>query len=744
MIKNLVLFFVSLILLLSVKQISYAQIAVNNDGSLPNSSAMLDVQSTSQGLLLPRLSSAQRDAIQNPADGLMIFNTDTKILETFGGNTWEDLNGEKTSGVICGVSTVDFGGISYGTVKYNDRCWLDRNLGATQVATTFDDSLGFGYYYQWGRAGDGHQHPANGTTSTIATTPSPGHSLFILPSTSPNDWQDPQYVDLWGLHEYMNTPCPEGWKVPTLIEWNEAVSAWTNSTDAFNSLLKLPAGGHRSYVDGSFVTSSGAYWTSSTTGSGSKMIFFDNTSISFLNKYRSWGFPVRCIEAVPNEPFSFLSRAYGGADNDRAWALDQTNDGDFVIAGMTESYGAGSDDFLLLKMDSIGNIDFGKAYDESGASDACYSIKVTNDNGFILTGGSGNDVYNLKLDAQGNIDWEQRTSYGGNEKNTDVIQDSDGGYVFVGYTDGFGAGESDNLVTKRDASGNNVWGWAIGNTGNEYGYGIVKDTDGGYAICGASNSSGAGGYDLQFRKLDAGGSSLWGWNMGGTDNDYGRDLTLSHDSGYVIVGYTNSFGAGGADLYIRKVNADETAGWGSVLGGADEDFGFSIVLTADHGFAIAGQTKSFGAGSGDVWFVKLDSIGNFEWSWAFGGVDHESGESVILGDDGCYYVAGYTRSYGVGGGTDDALFVKFAPDGSACLGYFVGLPDVSSNMTFATDDQFTATPINKLSFQRIRGNEKLTRMKSKRVPNPADGNRDILTTTITNITPTTTTICEEE
>jgi len=90
------------------------------------------------------------------------------------------------------------------------------------------------------------------------------------------------------------------------------------------------------------------------------------------------------------------------------------------------------------------------------------------------------------------------------------------------------------------------------------------------------------------------------------------------------------------------------------------------------------------------------------------------------------------------------LFVKFAPDGSACLGYFVGLPDVSSNMTFATDDQFTATPINKLSFQRIRGNEKLTRMKSKRSPNPADGNRNILTTTITNITPTTTTICEEE
>lgn len=738
--KEIKLFLI--LLLLFIVQSSQSQIAVNTDGSLADSSSILDVKSTSQGLLLPRLSSAQRDAIPNPAIGLMIFNTDTKIIEAFGGNTWTDLNGEKTSRVICGLSTVDFGSITYNTVMHNGRCWLDRNLGATQVANAMDDSLSFGYYFQWGRAGDGHQHPANSTTSTIATTPSPGHSLFILPSAAPNDWQDPQYVDLWGLHEYINTPCPEGWRVPNLIEWNEAVSDWANSTDAFNSPLKLPAGGHRSIVDGSFVTSSGAYWTSSTSGFGSKMIFFDNTTINFLNKFRARGFPVRCIEAVPNEPFSFLSRAYGGAENDMAYSLDQANDGSFVIAGMTESYGDTSYDFLLLKTDSIGIIDFGKTYDETGSFDVCHSIKVTSDNGFILTGGAGNDVYTLKLDAQGNIDWEQRTGYGGFERNRDVIQDSDGGFVFVGNTDGAGAGENDNLVTKRDATGNIVWGWAIGDTENEYGYGIVKDTDGGYAICGASNSSGTGGYDLQFRKLDANGNSQWGWNMGGTEDDYGMDITLSHDSGYVIAGYTNSFGAGSRDLYIRKVNKDGSPGWGSVLGGVGEDYGNSVVLTEDHGFAITGQTKSFGGGGADVWLVKLDSAGSFEWSWAFGGAGHESGESVIVGDDGCFYVAGYTLSFG--GGETDALFVKFAPDGSACLGYFVGLPDVSSNMTFANDDQFTAAPINKLSFQRIRGNEKPCKMKNTAAPIPADGSRDILTTTITDITPTTTTICEEE
>ncbi|RLD37259.1 MAG: hypothetical protein DRI89_15345 [Bacteroidetes bacterium] len=742
--KRIVLYFISVIVLCSIPRISYSQIAINSDGIKPDSSAMLDVQSATQGLLLPRLTTDQRDAIQQPADGLMIFNTDTKILEAFSGNTWTDLNRKKTSAIICGVSTIDFGGITYNTVMHNGRCWLDRNIGATQVATAINDSQGFGYYFQWGRADDGHQHPANGTTSTVANTSTPGHSSFILPSSPPYDWQDPQHVDLWGIHEYKNNPCPEGWKVPNIIEWNEAFSTWNNSTDAFDSPLKLPEGGHRSYIDGSFATNSAAYWTSSTNGSGSKMVFFDNASVGNYKKYRARGFPIRCIETVANEPFSFLSRAYGGTDDDRAFSLDQASDGSFVLAGMTASYGAGSNDFLLLKVDATGNLDFGKSYDEAAANNDCYSAKLTSDNGYILTGGTGTDVYNLKLDAQGNIDWEERTSYGGYEKNRDVIQDMDGGFVFVGYTDGFGLGGSDNLVTKRDASGNNVWGYAIGNTGNEYGYGIIKDTDGGYAICGASNSSGVGGYDLQFQKLDAGGNSLWGWYMGGTENDYGRDITLSHDSGYVIAGYTYSFGSGGADLYIRKVNKDGSTGWGSVLGGADEDFGFSIVLAEDHGFAIVGQTKSFGAGEGDVWLVKLDSTGNFEWSWAFGGTDHESGESVILGDDGCYYVAGYTRTFGGGGGTDDALFVKFAPDGSACLGYFVGLPDVSSNMTFAKDDQFTATPISKLSFQRARGKGKSTKMKNRRLPNPSGGSRGILTTTVTDITPTTTTICEEE
>jgi len=472
------------------------------------------------------------------------------------------------------------------------------------------------------------------------------------------------------------------------------------------------------------------------------MFYLDDASTENFHKYRAWGFSIRCIEAVDGESSLLFSRTYGGIDNERAWALDQASDGGFVIAGMTESYGAGYDDVLLLKLDTIGNLEMGKAYD-AASGEECYSVKVTTDNGYILTGESGNDVYNLRLDSFGNVVWDEKTAYGGYEQNRDVIQDQDGGFVFAGYTDGFGAGGYDILVTKRDAAGGNVWGWGIGNTGDDYGHAIIKDTDGGYATAGYSNSNSNGGYDVLFQKLDAGGNWQSGWSMGGTENDYSRDLSLSHDSGYVMVGYTYSYGAGGADFYIRQIDADGVPGWGSVMGGAEEDFAFSVALTEDNGFAIAGQTRSFGAGSGDVWFVKLDSNGNFEWSWVFGGPDHESGESIIIGEDGCYYIAGYTRSYGVGGGTDDALLVKFAPDGGTCLGYYTGLPADSDNISFKSDDSFIATPINEVFFQRISGDEKPAKMKIMRIPAPENANRDVFTT-ITPITPTITTICEDE
>ncbi len=145
-----------------------------------------------------------------------------------------------------------------------------------------------------------------------------------------------------------------------------------------------------------------------------------------------------------------------------------------------------------------------------------------------------------------------------------------------------------------------------------------------------------------------------------------------------------------------------------------------------------------------MWFVKLDSTGNFEWSWAFGGPDHESGESVIIGDDGYYYVAGYTRSYSGSGSTDDALLIKFAPDGGTCLGYYVGLPVESAGMSFISDDGLNATQVNELYFERQTGNDSPARMKAVRIDEPAPEGRGTLTTNSTNVTPVISTICEDE
>jgi len=359
-------------------------VGVNTDGSEPNQAAMLDVKSTSQGLLFPRLSSAQRNAIQNPALGLIIYNTDTKALEMFTGGSWTNTNGESLSS--CGEQNFTIDGVYYGTVEYNGRCWLDRNLGALQVADVSNDSLSYGYYYQWGRATDGHQFANSSITTTIAGNSNPAHPYFIITQSAPYDWQGPQNPNLWDPYSnFANNPCPEGWKVPSTSEWLDAASGWNNFADALNSPLKLSGGGYRLYSDGSFVgaNSGGVYWTRIPNGSSSEVFVLDNSSMDYVSSNRAWGFSVRCTKAG-DEP-SLFAKAIGGESYDVGYALVQTSDGGFALAGKTQSWGAGSEDYLLMKLTSTGTVEWGKTYGFANA-DKCLAIKQTNNVGYILNG----------------------------------------------------------------------------------------------------------------------------------------------------------------------------------------------------------------------------------------------------------------------------------------------------------------------------------------------------------------------
>jgi uncharacterized protein (TIGR02145 family) len=190
--------------------------------------------------------------------------------------------------------------VTYGTVQSaNNKCWLDRNLGANRVATGSTDEEAYGHLFQWGRNDDGHQVRTSITTTTLSNSDVPGHAHFILSPNNPWDWRSPQNNDLWQGVNSTNNPCPEGFRLPTYAEWEAERESWTsnNAAGAFYSPLKLTVAGYRFNFDGalSYVNSYGYYWSSSVENVYAWLLFFRNGNAYMNDYYRAHGVSVRCI-----------------------------------------------------------------------------------------------------------------------------------------------------------------------------------------------------------------------------------------------------------------------------------------------------------------------------------------------------------------------------------------------------------------------------------------------------------------
>lgn len=192
--------------------------------------------------------------------------------------------------------------VTYGTVlSANNRCWLDRNLGASRVATTSTDSHAYGDLFQWGRGADGHQFRDSPTTRILSDGDQPGHGSFVLSSSATKlDWRKSSNTKLWQGAKGVNNPCPSGYRLPTRGDWRAERRSWTtnNATGAFASPLRLPVAGYRGGGSGSLigVESSGRYWTGSVSGSNSRNLGFNNSATSIRSNFRANGYSVRCIK----------------------------------------------------------------------------------------------------------------------------------------------------------------------------------------------------------------------------------------------------------------------------------------------------------------------------------------------------------------------------------------------------------------------------------------------------------------
>ncbi len=371
-------------------------------------------------------------------------------------------------------------------------------------------------------------------------------------------------------------------------------------------------------------------------------------------------FVVKCNKIV--EDSSRWQRTFGGSEDDWGNSITMTDDFGYVLTGKTFSYGAGNGDVWLIKTDSIGTKVFSKVF---GGNEEDWGnwIEKTNDNGFIIAGvtksyGNGSyDVYLIKTDGEGNKVFSK--TFGDVEEDLGycVKQTIDGGYIVVGGTKSFGSGSYDVYLVKTDANGNKIWQKTFGGSYEDWGYSVCQLNDGGYIISGFTSSFGSGMGDVWIIRTDSLGNKKWDKTFGDNQDDGGVDIKVTADNGFIIAGV---HGSNSGDVWIIKTDSLGNKQWDKKFGGSNQDGATSIDIINNE-YIVTGMTMSYGSGNGDLWLIKIDSNGNKIWDRTFGGGEQDGGTSVKKTDDGGFIITGMTKSYGEG--KSDVWLIKTDSEG---------------------------------------------------------------------------------
>ena len=359
-------------------------------------------------------------------------------------------------------------------------------------------------------------------------------------------------------------------------------------------------------------------------------------------------------EEVPDPEESYWILAIGGEGRDYAPSFYETEDG-YVVVGMTSSYGYGngggnrdgSHDFMAIKIDKQGNLLWGRVIGGPEDERGSYSVKPTLDGGFLLTGttksfGAGKtDLFIVKLDADGDLQWSKAIGGAGAEAGMTTLETRDG-YIALGDSDSFGAGEKDLLAVRLKTDGELIWAKTYGGTQADIASGIARVGEA-FVIGGTIWSFGAGEADAGLIKIDPRGNEIWAKTIGGNAGEgiNWDGVRVTSDGGFAFGDRTGSFGAkGDGALFGIKLNPESDLEWSTMVDGPQEDVGWTMSETED-GYIAGGKLTLPGHG-GDVLLVKFDERGNYLWSRIFGDEKLDEIEE-IKPTQGGYVMAGVTR-----------------------------------------------------------------------------------------------------
>jgi hypothetical protein len=364
----------------------------------------------------------------------------------------------------------------------------------------------------------------------------------------------------------------------------------------------------------------------------------------------------------PQQANVLWEKTYGGAGDDRAFCATTVADG-YVVAGSSASLEQDRPVAWVLKLDTDGNMLWNQTFSEGAGSE--FRSVLSLEDGLLLVGNvfqpsQDIDGYVVRTDAEGKLLWN--ITLGGEEidKLFSAVKTQDG-FMLAGLTYSFGNG-SQFWVVKTDANGNVAWNKTYGGAGEDAGRAIALTEDNHYVVAGYTNSMGNGDYDFLLLKIDASGNLSWSKTYGGTQSDKSYAV-VGTTGGCVVVGDTRSKGAGDNDAWIVKVDLDGDLIWDKTLGGEGFDMPNCATVSDYGGYLVGGFTFSFGNGERDFWLFKIDDQGNVPWSCAVGRSEYEEAYAVLETAENEFVTAGWTNS--IGEGHYDFYVVKIAVENSS-------------------------------------------------------------------------------